>query len=240
MQDKRDLLSSRHGLAPRIGALSLLAVLSLALLLLPEGLTAALVDEDGPVESLTAALWFVGAAAALTTAFRSRPLVWEWLFGGVGMLLFAARELSWHTQFTGWSVTRVESYLSASIPLWGRLLGLLLVVLPAAVSLIGLVVRLTPRLRRAWRQGAAWSRDVPLWLLLLVISQVLDKGHKVFPPLGFDIPVHYTRLFEETIELALPVYVLFAIWPLCFARNESPREQVATSFAPPVSDERPV
>lgn len=230
------MLSSR--LAPRVGSLLLLAALSLVLLLLPEGLTAALVDENGPVESLTAALWFVGAGAALTTAFRSRPLAWGWLFGGFGMFLFAARELSWHTEFTGWSVTRVESYLDASIPLWGRLLGLLLVVIPAAVSLIGLVVRLAPRLRRAWRQGAAWSRDVPLWILLLVISQVLDKSHKVFPPLGFDIPVHYTRLFEETIELALPVYVLLAIWPLCFARNGLPRRQVTTTFAAPVSDER--
>lgn len=236
MQDKRSSVLSKHGLAPRIGAFLLLSVLSLALLLLPQQLAATLVDEDGPIESLTAALWFFGAAAALVTAFRSRPPTWEWLFGGFGMLLFAARELSWHTHFTGWSVTRVESYLDASIPLWGRLLGLLLVVVPAAVSLIGLIVRLGPRFRRAWWQGAAWARDIPLWLLLLVISQVLDKGHKVFPPLGFDIPVHYTRLFEETIELALPVYVLFAIWPLCFARNALSADQVTTSFVGPVSD----
>lgn len=235
-------MSDAFGRAPRLNAritaFGMMLALSALLLALPQAVTDRLVDEHGPVESLSAVLWLVGAAAALLAA-RSRPLRREWLFGSVITMLFAARELSWHTAFTGWSVTRLETYTDPQVPLAGRVLALLVVVLPVVTSIIGLFVRMLPRLRRAWTCGAAWSRDVPLWFLLLISSQVLDKGHKVFPPLGLDIPVHYTRLFEESLEMTLAAYVVLTLWPLCFPRQAAPAAEQVEVFTPAISDERP-
>jgi hypothetical protein len=207
-------LLSRAGLAPRAALVIALVCVALGLALwlaLPPRAVLALMDEHGPVESVTALLYALCAVAVWLERDRARPGAAI----ALAVLLVAAclRELDVHKAYDGISVLRLSWYAGAA-PLGVKLL--------AAASVGTVVAALLWLLRRHGRavwQG--WRRRVPLattvvtLLLTAVAAKFVDRTGSVLPhDFGIVLTPAQSALrfaLEESLELALAAQVVLGL-----------------------------
>ncbi|NIR28090.1 MAG: hypothetical protein GWN84_01890 [Gammaproteobacteria bacterium] len=197
-----------------------------------------LIREAGPIESVSAALWLAAAAVSLAAAVWGRAHRVDWALGAVILVLCAIRELDVQKWFTQWNLNNMESYWDRGIPLRERLAALLLLILPGAAIVAAFLIRMLGRFPAAWREGAAWTRDVLAWGAMLVLAAVFDKAHHFTPRLGIDSSYHYLFvLLEETLELTLAVYVSLALVPAWRAAFSGLGRRGCGALRSPVSDD---
>lgn len=172
-----------------------------------------LYSEQGPYETASAWLWLVLAGFTLLCRdLQPRTRI----SAGLAALLMGAREMDLHKSLFGTSFIKVPFYKSASIPLYEKLLGGLLLLALAAL-LIHLAIALVRQLRK---RGL---NDTPTLLLFtgLVLgaaSKVLDRFssqmHELF---AIEISASIRLLvvaLEESLEMTLPLFFILALLTL--------------------------
>jgi len=87
-------------------------------------------SENGPVERMSAAVWFMGFVWSLAAAYVQRARAVEWLSAAMFLLLFGLRELDAHIWSTGWNLDKLANYWNAQYPLSERILVLAFMVVP--------------------------------------------------------------------------------------------------------------
>ncbi len=171
--------------------------------------------ENGPVERLSAAVWFMGCIWCLGSAYSQRDLAIEWLSVAMFLLLFGLRELDAHVWATGWNLDKLANYWNPQYSLQERVLVMgLLFFLSLIVGWI-LRYRLCKAGRRAWSEGEAWFNHLLLGLGLLALCLTLDKVGP-YGLLFFEISDSgqiFLMMIEEFLELVLSVFALVSLWP---------------------------
>lgn len=207
-----------------------LVLADVVLLGLPRELSRPILEEGGPVEFASAALYLTAALATGWLAFRGRPLMPA---ATLVLVLCLAREMDLHDRFTSQGITRLRFYTSASTPLVEKML--VIGVIGAVLWLLyGPARDLASSLRAGVRPpaGLLWGAGVLIGAQLLdrvVRLLVYDLGmaaDATLPFLGF--------LLEETAEMAAPLLFLTAV-PMAAASSP-----VAAADGAPVPPKVPV
>lgn len=171
--------------------------------------------ENGPVERMSAGVWFMGFVWSLAAAFSQRAKTVEWLGVAMFLLLIGLRELDAHIWITGWNLDKLANYWNTQNPLSERILVLALLVVPCVVVGGILGRRLWLSVGLAWKAGEPWLSHLILWAALLVICITLDKiGPYVLPSLGISaVGQAFVMVIEEFLEFVLAVITITGLWP---------------------------
>jgi hypothetical protein len=173
-----------------------------------------IVSENGPVERMSAALWFMATIWCLAAGWRYSPYRVEWLGLTTMCLLFGLRELDAHIWATGWNLDKLANYWNFSIPIWERLLVVGCMFIP--ISWVGAILcyRIWLRLGVAGRSDASWIGQMTVGGILLSFCLVLDKvGDNYLPLLGLEGAQLLVSGMEELSEYVLSIYSVAALWP---------------------------
>ena len=172
-------------------------------------------SENGPVERMSAAVWFMGFVWSLAAAYVQRGRAVEWLSVAMFLLLFGLRELDAHIWSTGWNLDKIANYWNIQYPLSERILVLALMVVPCLAVGGMLCLRLWQSIGPAWRTGESWLSHLVVGVALLVVCLALDKvGPYAFPFLGMsDNGPVFVMFIEEFLEFMLAVFTMTVLWP---------------------------
>ena len=172
-------------------------------------------SENGPVERMSAGVWFMGFVWSLAAAYSQRAKTVEWLSVAMFLLLIGLRELDAHIWITGWNLDKLANYWNTQNPLSERILVLALLVVPCVIVGGILGRRLWLSVGPAWKAGEPWLSHLIVWAALLVICVTLDKiGPYVLPFLGISEVGQVVVMFiEEFLEFVLAVFTITGLWP---------------------------
>ena len=194
----------------------------------------ALLSENQGIEALTAS-GFLAAALFLAASVR---LARDW-HGPLLLLACCLRELEMHKRFTTMSLLKSRFYLGDTVPMGEKLVGLAILAL-LAFAACTLLWRYG---RTAWNglwQGLAVETRVLSAAFLLVFSQSIDGiDRKLRPLMSFTRDeVRLLGAFEEIIELAIPLLIIWAVLALR-RRGEHAARPVVAPAARRGADETP-
>ena len=172
-------------------------------------------SENGPVERMSAAVWFMGFVWSLVAAYVQRARAVEWLSVAMFLLLCGLRELDAQRWSTGWNLDKLANYWNTQYPLSERILVLALMVVPCFAVGGMLCLRLWQSIGPAWRTGEPWLSHLVVGVALLVVCLTLDKvGSYALPLLGIsDVGQVFVMVIEEFLEFMLAVFMMTVLWP---------------------------
>ena len=173
-----------------------------------------MVSENGPVERMSAGLWFMAMVWCFAAGLRHSPYRIEWLGLTTVCLLFGLRELDAHVWTTGWNLDKLANYWNPRFPLWERLMVIGLMIIPTITVGAVLCSRIWPRLSEAWNSRAPWIGQMTVAGILLGFCLLLDKVDAYFLPLlGLEGAQIFFMGMEEFGECVLGVYTVSVLWP---------------------------
>lgn len=171
-------------------------------------------SENGPVEMMSAGVWFVATVWCLTAGLSHSHHRIEWLGLTALCLLFGLRELDAHVWATGWNLDKFANYWNPRFPLWERLLVIGCMMIPIMVGGMVLCSRIWTRLAADWNSRAPWIGQLTLGGILLSFCVVLDKVHGYYLPLlGLESSQLFFVGLEEFGEYVLGIYTVSVLWP---------------------------
>lgn len=187
-------------------------VLSLLINLLPQEMAAYLVRENGLVEMLTALGYIAGAGWLFLVAGRGQ--INDGASAGLVVVLLGLRELDFHARFTTMGVFKTRYYISPEVPGDEKLIVSLIM-----ICILVIVARFLRRNFATFWDGLR-QRDMSALSLGLAVgsgllSKVLDSFSGPLRKLVAHVhndPRTFLRVIEETMELAIPIFILFAIY----------------------------
>jgi hypothetical protein len=173
-----------------------------------------MVSENGPVERMSAGVWFMATVWCLVAGWRYSPHRIEWLGLTTLFLLFGLRELDAQVWATGWNLEKLANYWNPRIPLWERLLVVGLMIVPTLVVGVVLCSRIWSRLGEAWHSRAPWIGQMMVGGILLGFCLLFDKvGAYYLPLLRLEGAQLLFMGLEEFGEYVLGVYTVSVLWP---------------------------
>jgi hypothetical protein len=174
-----------------------------------------LMSESGPVEMVSAIGYVLCAASILWLAGN-----WHGRLAAVGlMIMFGLREMDFHSRFTSMNLSKIKFYLSPDVALLEKLIG------GAVLAMfVYFVFRLFQLEGRTWladlRRGRACAFGVLFAMLCAVASKSLDGLARKLADFNVQISSqtsNYATLFEEVLELGIPVMIGLSI--ACYYRH---------------------
>ena len=173
-----------------------------------------IVSENGPVERMSAGVWFMASVWCLAAGWRHSHYRVEWLGLTTVCFLLGLRELDAHLWATGWNLDKLANYWNPRFPLWERLLVIGLMIIPTLAVGAVLCFRMWTRLGEAWNRRAPWIGQVTVGGLLLGFCLLLDKVDAYYLPLfGWEGEQLFFMGMEEFGEYVLGVYTVSVLWP---------------------------
>ena len=184
-------------------------------------LKTAILQENGPVESLSALGYFVCLGLLL---FRSKRCGFRWYFALI-LLFLGMRELDFQARFLTMSLTKSRFYLSPAVPLAEKLIGAGVLLL--FFGCIFLIIRNHWRsflnsLRRLDPQAIGIAGGI----LFIILSKTIDGLGRKLAAVGVTISQHLDGLswsIEELLELGIPILFLLAI-AACSSNHPAPKQ----------------
>ncbi|KLU01750.1 hypothetical protein RISK_006249 [Rhodopirellula islandica] len=230
--DWRDTARWRAGggrLSLALGAgIGFVLVACYALLWVGLPLRDAIISEGGWVESLSAYLYLVVAASLLMAGAMKlwKPSVrcprHPFLLTAV-LCLFFAREMDFHSRFTGGSFLKTSFYLRDDVSLMSKAIAALVIVV-ATATVVSLCGRYAKLVRNRFVAGS-WLGVLPIAACLLVVfSKSIDMGLGTLGRNGVVLPVQWKVAaghVEELCELLIPCCFLLMTVVLFFSKSNS-------------------
>ncbi len=195
-----------------VAVMPLVLVLTAGLNLLPSGLAILIVKENGPIEDLSALGYFLVAWWLARAGWLLR--VKDGFSAGFLIALLGLRELDMHTRFTTMGIFKTRYYISPQVP-GGEKLIVSIIVLIIFVIAIRYLYRNT---RELWTELHRWSMSaisLAAAACCIIVSKMLDSLSGPIEPLVAcfsNEPRTVLRISEETLELAIPAYLLLAAY----------------------------
>ena len=161
----------------------------------------------------------ISAVGYLFGAAMLARLGWEhgskscW-YAAIIILAMALRELDFHSQFTTMGIFKSKFYVSPKVPLLEKCIGGAITLSLAWVSLKYIRTHFKTW-RLALKNKQSWSVGVGAAIVFAVLSKTIDRNSDFLKWLVE--PVHYypwlyVSSLEEVLELAIPAFLLFAIY----------------------------
>ena len=188
-------------------------ILAVGINLMPPELAETLVQEHQPVEMLTAVAYFVAVCWLIIAALVKSE---RWLFSASFMVaLLGLRELDFHSRFTSMGVMKTEYYISPKVPGTEKAIVTFLVSIILCITIHFIWTRWRSFLT-ALKAGDVAAVNLAMAIGFCIITKTLDNNstsiRKVIA-LFFDAPRYsLLRVVEETMELAIPLFILLAIY----------------------------
>jgi hypothetical protein len=194
--------------------------------------TRLLVQEHSTLETASAIMWFVLAAALFIYAAGADRILWVFAVLAVAA---GARELDVHTQLTTRSISQMSYWVDGSVPPGEKLVAGAIVSLVAATAAYGLVRRgksVVSALRRG--NSAAWN--LASLTLAIPVTKIVDLiPHYVPGPRATEVGASYLILaagaFEEMAEMMMPVIGVLALGQHSEHRKSNPQFGTRNSSA---------
>lgn len=192
--------------------LLLVLILVVGINMMPSELAADLVQEHEPIETFTAVGYLVAACWLIITALVKSE---RWLFSACFMVaLLGLRELDFNSRFTSMGIMKTEYYISPKVPGTEKAIVSLLVLIILCIAVHFVWTRWKPFLT-ALKAGDSAAANLAMAIGFGIISKTLDNNstsiRKVIAPFHND-PRTCLRVVEETMELAIPLFILLAIY----------------------------
>lgn len=171
-------------------------------------------SENGPVERMSAGLWFMVCCWCIAVGWEQGLYRKVWLALGGMFLLLGLRELDAQRWVTGWNLDKLTNFFNPQFPLWERLVVVGLMVLPA-LGLMGYLLHAGwVHLWKAKTWRVSWMKQLLLGCGLLLCSLLLDKVEAyILPVVGLEEGRFYFMGIEEFIEFVLAAYAVSVLWP---------------------------
>lgn len=195
-----------------VAVMPLVFALTAGLNLLPSGLAILIVKENGPIENLSALGYFVVAWWLARAGWLLR--VKDGFSAGFLIALLGLRELDMHTKFTTMGIFKTRYYISSKVPGGEKLIVSVIVLIILAIA----IRYLYRNAGELWMELRSWSMSAISLAAAgccIVVSKMLDSLSGPIEPLVAcfsNEPRTVLRISEETIELAIPIYLLFAAY----------------------------
>jgi hypothetical protein len=170
----------------------------------------AIIQEDGPVESLSAAGYFICAILLLVIPKKKVSDCWQLI---VVLLAFGFRELDFNSRFTQISMTKLKFYVSQQIPLIQKICA----VFCALLIFYCLIHLLRCHFRSfiiSLKKNEPYAICIFTGFIFLFAALVLDglegKMRHINIIIGMDLTPWATST-EEILELGIPVMFIFGL-----------------------------
>jgi hypothetical protein len=174
-----------------------------------------LLSESGPIETLSAIGHLLCAAVIIRLAGD-----WSGRWPAAGLLmLFALREMDFHSRFTTMNLSKSRFYLSPEVGMIEKLIG------GAVIALfLYCIYRLFRLEGRTWlvdlKRGRACAYGILFALTCIVVAKSLDGFARKLADIGILVSSQassYASTFEEVLELGIPIMIGLSI--ACYYRR---------------------
>lgn len=189
-------------------------------------LTAFLIQEDGPVESLSAAGYFL-CAVLVMVLWGQAARHWQFI---IVLLAFGLRELDLNSRFTAMSVTKIKFFTSPDIPIIQKIF--------AVVCGLLILYCLTHILIRYYRSFLISLKKlephvicIATGLVFLFASLALDGAGRKLLSIGIAVDkswLGWAESAEEILELGIPVMFILGVRTY-WAEKMSPVIQISNA-----------
>lgn len=171
-----------------------------------------LVAEGGPVEAISALLYF--ACFLLVLVKGGVPFVVSRPYFTMLPLIFGLRELDFDVRFTGIKIYKVKFYQSEDISLLAKIIAFTVV-----ATIITLLVSMMVKESRAFygelRQKSSVGTGAFLIIVLIAVSKSIDGLGRKLASVGLEASPAVLRnapVAEEFLELGIPMIMLLLFW----------------------------
>lgn len=178
-------------------------------------------SEGGPVQVFSAAAYLV----VTTTLVREMDgaALREYWFLPVIPLAMCLREMDFHAHFTTYSITKTLLYVSPEVPLAEKIVGVFVFVVLGVAGYL-LVARCGKAFVNGLRRLDVPSLAVAATITSAVASKALDGAASNLGFLGIDVQsTLLSVVFEEVLELGIPVFLAIAVFAYFDRRRPAPR-----------------
>lgn len=170
----------------------------------------AIIQEDGPVEILSAAGYFLGVILILMILKKKVSDCWQLI---VVLLAFGFRELDFNSHFTRISITQLHFYMSHHIPYIQKICAVFcaLLIFYCIIHLLRCHFRSFIISLKNYEPHAICIFTGFIFLFVaLALDGLHDKMMKVNIIIGKDLD-HWAQNTEEILELGIPIMFIFGL-----------------------------
>jgi hypothetical protein len=172
--------------------------------------SAALAEEDGPIENATVVGYLVLVIGLITIGGLERVFAWH---SGLIVTLLAVRELDFQTRFTTGNTLKITYWTKGISSMQEKLVvgSLLLLVLYVIVRYL----RYLPGLYKGLVRGHEYAYSLFVAIVFLPLSKVFDASIRILrDDMGFNLLEGFIcifKLIEEMIELGIPLALILSL-----------------------------
>ncbi len=192
-------------------ALGLVAI-NILFALLPPEVTLGYIREGGVVELLSAAGYFIGAS--ILVYFSLKKEIASSYSTGFLVLLLGLRELDFHDRFTTMGIFKTKFYVSPIVPIGEKIFITILV-----LCLLGFIFWYLKKHGSSFisqlKKGTAHVVLTLCGIGSMFLSKFLDSYSELIENILIlmnENPAFQSQILEETLELAIPVFFIQAIF----------------------------
>jgi len=192
--------------------LAFIAISAMICMLVDSSFAHFIVAEGGPVETVSAVLYFACFLLVLMKGgvpfFISRP------YFALLPLIFGLRELDFDVRFTGIKIYKVKFYLSHEISLLTKIIAF-----SAVATIITLLLLMIVNESRVFyaelKQKSYIGRGAFLIIFLIAVSKSIDGLGRKLASVGLAVSPAVLRnapVAEEFLELGIPMIMFLLFW----------------------------
>ena len=201
---------TQRNLIPLLKIAAVYVLLVIGITLMPEKISQEMVRENGPVEVLSAAgyflfclfLFYFNYIGAVRTSFAP----------GFFIFLLGLRELDFHARFTTMGMFKSRFFVSPEVPVVEKFLVILFIISLLAYGIIYLR-RSLPGFKKDVFRARPYAVSVACAIGCTLLSKVLDGNSIIFKSLlpMLENPATFARTVEECLELFIPILFIHAL-----------------------------
>jgi len=185
-------------------------LLVIGIYLLPDHISNEIVKENGPVEILSAAGYFLFCIFIIH--FNYIGAIKTGLTPGFFMFLLGLRELDFHVRFTTMGIFKTKFFVSPQVPFSEKII-VTLFILSLIVYGVMYLRRTLPGLKKDLLGGRPYAFSIIAAVGCIFVSKLLDGNSKIFEVIFpmIENPSLLSRTMEECLEMFIPVFFIRAL-----------------------------
>lgn len=199
-------------------------ILAVSIFFLPEKLSLAMVRENGPVESLTVYFYFV--FCVFFVYFRLIKVSSVRIITCLIIFFLGLRELDYHEKFTTMGIFKSRYYISPEVPADEKTV-VTIIVLTLIVILGRYIFVSFNHFKMQFKARESHAVLIACAIMAGIVSKIIDSNSELLTFIvikGRSVEVS-SRVFEECLELMIPLLFLFSLVEYCRSRVKVMNQQ---------------
>jgi hypothetical protein len=187
------------------------ALLVSGIYLLPDEIFHEIVKENGPIEILSAAGYFL--FCIFLVCFNYTGVIKTGFAPGFFLFFLGLRELDFHVHFTTMGIFKTKFFVSPQVPFTEKIIVTIFILSLIACGVIYLR-RTLPGFKKDLLSGRPYAFSIVAAVGCICISKLLDGNSKIFETLFpmLENPKMLSGAMEECLEMFIPVFFIRALF----------------------------